>query len=155
MNTSLADDFVPGTIFTTTAKTTTASAEYTTENNSALATKTVQALSDVRVNKTLASFSGYRAGDEVKYTITYGNSGEKTAENVNIVDSMNGQVMLNTTNFPIGSLPAGSGGTIILTGSLTATLTSGTTFVNTANISTSNTEIATGNNTSIVTGTIQ
>lgn len=114
----------------------------------------MQALPDVRVTKTLAPFTGYHVGDEVRYTIAYGNSGGKIANNVTIVDTMNGQVSLNATNFSIGSLPAGSGGTIILTGTLNATLTSGTTFVNTANITTTSTETATGNNKSIATGTV-
>lgn len=68
---------------------------------------------------------------------------------------MNGQVTLNATNFNIGSLPAGSGGTIIVTGSLNTTLTSGTMFINTANITTTSTEAVTGNNSSVATGKIQ
>ncbi len=151
----MTDDFAVGTTFNQTAKVSTASDEYSTTNNSALATGSIQALADVRVNKTLAPFTGYRAGDEVSYTITYGNSGGKTAENVTITDTMNGQVNLNGNNFTIGSLPGGSGGTIILTGSLNSNLFSGIVFVNTAEITTTNNESSTGNNISVATGTIQ
>jgi len=119
-----------------------------------LATGIVQSLPDVRVTKTLSPFTGYHAGDEVHYTITYGNSGGKVANNVVIVDTMNGAVTLNATNFPIGMLPVGSGWTIILTGVLTTTLSSGTQFINTATISTTSNETITWNNTTIVTGTI-
>ncbi len=151
----MTQNYAIGTTFTNTVKTTTVSSEYTTGNNSASATWAVQALSDVRVTKTLTPFSGYRVGDIVTYTITYGNSWGKSADNVNLLDIMNGQVQLPTTNFNLGTLPAGSGGTIILTGTLTATLTSWTNFVNTATISTSSIENATGNNSAIATGTIQ
>jgi len=122
MNAPMTQNFAVGTTFNQTAKVSTASDEYSTTNNSALATGSVQSLADVRVNKTLAPFTGYRVGDEVRYTITYGNSGGKTAENVTITDIMDGQVSLNGSNFTIGLLPAGSGGTIILTGSLNSNL---------------------------------
>jgi hypothetical protein len=61
INGLLTDDFSAGTTFNQIAKTTTASPEFTTGNNSALATGVVQALADVRVTKTLAPFTGYRA----------------------------------------------------------------------------------------------
>lgn len=90
----------------------------------------------------------------MRYTITYGNSGGKLAENVQITDTMDGQVTLNATSFPIRSLPSGSGGTIILTGKLNVALSSGRTFVNTANITTTTPEATGSNNTAIATGTI-
>ncbi len=155
VNAPMTQNFAIGTTFNHIVKTSSVSAEFTTGNNSASAAWIVQALPDVRVTKTLAPFTGYHVGDEVRYTIAYGNSGGKVANNVTIVDTMNGQVSLNATNFSIGSLPAGSGGTITLTWTLTATLTSWTNFVNTAAISTSSTETATGNNSSIATWTIQ
>lgn len=155
LSSPMTQNYAIGTTFNQIAKTRSISAELTTGNNSASAAWVVQALPDVRVTKTLAPFTGYHLGDVVRYTITYGNSGGKVANNVTLVDTMNGQVSLPVTNFSIGTLPAGSGGTIILTGTLTATLTSWTNFVNTAAISTSSTEIATGNNSAVATGTIQ
>lgn len=68
---------------------------------------------------------------------------------------MNGQVTLNASSFTIGSLPTGSGGTIVLTGSLDTNLFSGATFINTAEITTSSNESTTGNNISLATGTVQ
>ncbi len=144
-----------GTTFNNIAKVTSTSTEYSTTNNTATATGIVQLPANVRVTKTLAPFTGFHAGDKVVYTITYGNNGGKTAENVVITDSMNGNVSLPTTNFAIGSLPAGSGGTITLTGTFNAALASGYTFVNTATISTTSSETVTGNNTALATGIVQ
>jgi len=70
----MTQNFAVGTSFNQTAKTTTASTEYTLGNNSATATGIVQKPADVWVTKTLAPFTGYKAGDQVFYTITYGNS---------------------------------------------------------------------------------
>jgi hypothetical protein len=151
----MTQNYAIGTTFTQTAKVIAASAEFTTGNNSALATGIVQALPDLRITKILAPFTGYHQGDEVRYTISYGNSWGKSADNVSIVDTMNGQVTLNTNNFSIGTLPAGSGWTIILTWTLAVDMTSWMQFINTANITTTNTEAITGNNTSIATGTVQ
>lgn len=155
INALLTNDFAPGTAFSSTAKTTTASPEFTTGNNSALATGAVQTLTDVRITQTLTPFTGYRQWDEVTYTIAYGNSGGKTADNVHITSSMDGQVTLNASSFPIGSLPGGSGGTIVLTGSLATTLSSGFTFTHTVDITTTHIESNTGNNSAVTTGTIQ
>lgn len=155
INALLTNDFAPGTAFSSTAKTTTVSPEFTTGNNSALATGAVQTLTDVRITQTLTPFTGYRQWDEVTYTIAYGNSGGKTADNVHITSSMDGQVTLNASSFPIGSLPGGSGGTIVLTGSLATTLSSGFTFTHTVDITTTHIESNTGNNSAVTTGTIQ
>jgi hypothetical protein len=70
----MTQSFAIGTTFNQIAKTSTASAEYTSGNNSATATGIVQAAANVWVTKTLAPFTGYRAGDQMIYTITYGNS---------------------------------------------------------------------------------
>ncbi len=70
----MTQDFAVGTTFNQIAKATTASPEYTTGNNSALATGIVEALPDVRVTSILEPFTGYRAGDIVTYTLVYGNS---------------------------------------------------------------------------------
>jgi len=58
------------------------------------------------------------------------------------------------SNRYIGTLPAGSGGTITVTGTLTAAMQAGQTFVNTANITGTTIESSVSNNTSSVTGTI-
>lgn len=55
----------------------------------------------MRVTKTLASFTGYHAGDQVIYTIAYGNNGGKPANNVIITDIMSGDVSLPATTFTI------------------------------------------------------
>ena len=70
----MTQNFAIGTPFNQIAKTSTASAEYTSGNNSATAAGIVQAAANVWVTKTLAPFTGYRAGDQMIYTITYGNS---------------------------------------------------------------------------------
>ena len=85
----MTQNFAIGTTFNHIVKTSSVSAELSTGNNSASAAGAVQALPDVRVTKTLAPFTGYRLGDVVSYTITYGNSGGKLANNVTIVDTMN------------------------------------------------------------------
>lgn len=74
VNAPMTQNFAVGTTFNQIAKTTTASAEYTTGNNSVTATGIVQANPDIWVKKTLAPFTGYRTGDQMIYTITYGNS---------------------------------------------------------------------------------
>ena len=111
----MTQNFAIGTTFNQIAKVTTASDEYTTGNNSATATGIVETLPDVWVTKTLAPFTGFHQGDIVSYTITYGNSGGKLANDVTITDTMNGQVTMSATNFSLGTLPAGSGGTLIVT----------------------------------------
>lgn len=70
----MTQNYAVDTTFTQTAKVIAASAEFTTGNNSALATGIVQALPDLRITKILAPFTGYHQGDEVRYTISYGNS---------------------------------------------------------------------------------
>lgn len=70
----MTQNFAIGTTFTQTAKVATTSNEYTTGNNSAIATGAVQSAADVRVTKTLAPFTGYKPGDIALYTISYGNS---------------------------------------------------------------------------------
>jgi hypothetical protein len=74
LNAPITQSFAVGTTFNQIAKTTSISAEYSTGNNSATATGIVQATPDVRVTKTLAPFTGFNIGDQVIYTITYGNS---------------------------------------------------------------------------------
>ena len=74
LNTPMTQNFAVGTTFNQIARTATASPEYTTGNNSATATGIVQLAANVRVTKTLAAFTGYNVGDQVIYTITYGNS---------------------------------------------------------------------------------
>jgi len=154
LNAPMTQNFAVGTTFNQTAKATTASAEYTTGNNSVLATGIVQAFADVRVTSTLQAFTGYRAGDIVTYTLVYGNSWGKVADDVTLTNTINGQVNLAQTTFTLWSLPVGSGGTIVLTGALTANLASWTTFTTTTTITTTSNETITGNNTVIVTGTI-
>jgi len=58
------------------------------------------------------------------------------------------------SNRYIGTLPPGSGGSIVVTGTLTSTMLAGQTFVNTANITGTNVESSVSNNVSSVTGTI-
>jgi hypothetical protein len=74
LNAPMMQNFAVGTTFNQIAKVTTTSAELNTGNNSATATGIVQAAADVRITKTMAPFNGYNAGDQVIYTITYGNS---------------------------------------------------------------------------------
>lgn len=74
INTSMLQNLSLGTTFNQISRVTTASTEYTTGNNSATATGIVQAAANVWVTKTLAPFTGYRAGDQIIYTLTYGNS---------------------------------------------------------------------------------
>jgi len=97
----LMQNFSVGTTFSQTAKASTASPEFTTGNNSVTAAGNVVAPANIRVTKTLAPFTGFHAGDQVIYTITYGNNGGKTAQNVVITDTMNGNISLPTTNFTI------------------------------------------------------
>ncbi|MFA6256223.1 MAG: hypothetical protein WC606_03490 [Candidatus Absconditabacterales bacterium] len=155
LNAPMTQAFAVGTTFNQIAKTTTASPEYSTGNNSATATGVVQATADVRITKTLAPFTGFKAGDQVRYLITYGNSGGKTADNVIITDIVPVGITLPVTTFTLGTLPAGSGGTIIITGTLGSLFTSGQVFVNTANITTTSSEGSTGNNSAAATGVIQ
>jgi hypothetical protein len=74
LNAPITQSFAVGTTFNQIAKTTSISAEYSTGNNSATATGIVQSSSDVWITKTLTSFTGYHAGDQIIYTLTYGNS---------------------------------------------------------------------------------
>ena len=155
VNAPMTQNFAVGTTFNQIAKTTTASAEYTTGNNSVTATGIVQANPDIWVKKTLAPFTGYRTGDQMIYTITYGNSWGKAAIGVVITDIAPVWIILPATTFNIWTLPAWSGWTIILTGTLTNLLTSWSTLVNTANITTTSTEWITWNNSSTTTGVVQ
>ena len=86
LNAPMTQAFDVGTTFNQIAKTTTASAEYSTGNNSATAAGIVQAAANVWITKTLAPFTGFNIGEQVVYTITYGNSGGKSADNVVITD---------------------------------------------------------------------
>lgn len=106
------------------------------------------------VTKTLAPFTGYKPGDQAIYTITYGNSGGKTATNVVITDIVPTGITIPTTTFTINSLPAGSGGSFVVTGTLGAIYNSGWTFANRVNITTTDDEATTGNNFAIATGTV-
>ncbi len=151
----MMQSFAVGTTFNQIAKTATTNSEYSTTNNTAAATGIVQAAANVWVTKTLNAFTGYRAGDKVVYTITYGNSWGKSASNVVITDLVPAWITLPVTSFTIGTLPAGSGGTLVVTWTLNATLASWTTFANTANISTTSFDSATGNNSSTATGIVQ
>ncbi len=151
----MAQNFSVGTTFNQIAKTTTASPEYATSNNSATASSVVQAAADVWITKTLAPFVSYKAGDSVVYMITYGNNWGKSANNVTITDIAPTNINLPTTNFSLWTIPAWSGGSILLTGTLETLFTSGQVFVNTAKISTTSNEITTWNNSATVTGTIQ
>lgn len=149
----MTQNFAVGTTFTQIAKATTASPEYAQGNNSATATGSVQAPADVWVTKTLAPFTGYKPGDQAIYTISYGNSGGKIANNVSISDIVPTGITIPTTSFSLGNLPAGSGGSFVVTGTLTATYASGFVFVNKATISTSSNETSTTNNSALATGT--
>ena len=155
LNTTMKQNFAVGTTFNQIAKTTTASPEYTTGNNSATATGIVQLAANIRVTKTLAAFTGYNVGDQVIYTITYGNSGGKPANNVVITDLVPAWINIPVSTFTIGTLPVGSGWTIILTWTFGSLLTSWYTFVNTANISTTSTETVTGNNSATATWVVK
>ena len=97
----LTQNFAVGTALNETAKAATTSPEYTTGNNSALALASVKAPADIWVTKTLVPFTGYNTGDQIIYTIKYGNNGGQPANNVVINDTMNGQVSLPTTVFPL------------------------------------------------------
>ena len=66
--------FAIGTSFNQIAKATTLSNEYTTGNNAATASAIVQAPANVRITKTLLPFTGFNAGDQVHYVLTYGNN---------------------------------------------------------------------------------
>lgn len=155
LNAPMTQNFAIGTNFNQIAKVAALSAEYSTGNNSATATGTVQAAANVWITNTLAPFTVYNAGDQVVYTITYGNSGGKPANNVVITDTMTAGITIPTTTFTLGTLPAGSGWTIVLTGTLANLLQSWFVFVNTANITTTSVDTITGNNSATVTGTIQ
>ncbi len=161
INAAMTQAFPVGTAFSQIAKATTASAEYNAANNTASSQGTVQSPADVRVTKTLvAPFTGYAAGDHVSYLITYGNSWGKPAANVIITDippiTLHIPVFtLPTTTFTIGTLPAGSGGSFMITWTLTTSLTSWFVFVNKMNVTTTSPETTTGNNSSTATGIIQ
>ena len=74
LDTTLMQTLSVGTPFNQIARISTTSPEYTTGNNTTTATGIVQAAANVWVTKTLAPFTGYRAGDVLMYTLTYGNS---------------------------------------------------------------------------------
>lgn len=97
----MTQSFAVGTSFTQIATATSVSTEYTTGNNNATATGTVQASADVWITKTLAPFTGYAAGDHVYYTITYGNSGGKIAENTMITDLAPTNINIPITTFTL------------------------------------------------------
>lgn len=155
LNAPLMQSFAIGTQFNQIAKTTTVSTEYTTGNNFATATGIVQASADMWINKTLTPFTGYAIGDKVFYTLNYGNSWGKVANDVTITDIVSTGIFIPVTSFTIGTLPTGSGGTIRLTWTLLNVFMAGQTFVNTANISTTSIESTTGNNHSTATWTVQ
>lgn len=98
--------FAVGTTFNQIASATAASSEYTTGNNMATATGVVQASADVRVTKTLTPFTGFAIGDQVHYTLTYGNNGGKSAANVIVSDIVPANMTIPTSVFNIGALPA-------------------------------------------------
>lgn len=99
MHAPMTQSFAVGTSFTQIAKATSVSTEYTTGNNSASATGTVQASADVWITKTLSPFTGYAAGDHVYYTIIYGNSGGKIAENTVITDLVPANISIPVSTF--------------------------------------------------------
>lgn len=103
----MTQNFPVGTLLNQNAFVTTPSAEYTTGNNSSLATGSVQSSPDVWITKTLAPFTGFTTGDHVYYTITYGNSGGKAANNVVISDIPSAYLTIApATSFSLGTLPA-------------------------------------------------
>ena len=132
LNAQLTQSFPIGTPFTQIAKVTTPSIEYSTGNNSATATGVVQSAADLRITKTLIlPFTGYESGTPVPYRITYGNSGGRAADNVVIDDYLPPMISVATLHLPtgifpmrIGTLPAGSGGSFILTATLASLLSS-------------------------------
>lgn len=147
--------FAVGTSFDQIATTTTLTPEYTTGNNSATATGIVQASADVWITKTLAPFTGYLVGDHVYYTLIYGNSGGKVAANTVITDLVPANISIPVSTFTLWTLPTGSGGTILLTWTLSSLFTSWQVFVNTAKITTTSLESSTGNNSASATWVIQ
>ncbi|MCX6825123.1 MAG: hypothetical protein NTY80_02755 [candidate division SR1 bacterium] len=154
LNASMTQAFAVGTSFNQIAKATTLSNEYTTGNNVATASAIVQAPANVRITKTLLPFTGFNAGDQVHYVLTYGNNGGKIANNVVVTDTAPAGIGIPVATFTLGSLPAGSGGTLYITGTLSNFFAAGHVFVNIANISTTSIESLTGDNIAFATGTI-
>jgi len=155
LNAPMLQNFAVGTTFNQIATTTTASAEYTTGNNSATATWIVQTVANVWVTKTLMPFTGYNSGDKVIYTIAYGNSWGKPATGVVLNDIISSWINIPVNMLNIWTLPAGSGWTLTLTWTLWSLFTSGQFFVNIVTISTTSVESNTGNNSATATWVIQ
>ena len=96
--------FPAGTPFNQIATAITSGAEYTTGNNSALATGIVESAADLWITKTLVPFTGYATGDEIDYIITYGNSGSKPAIHAGITDFPSSDISLPSTTFSLNVL---------------------------------------------------
>jgi uncharacterized repeat protein (TIGR01451 family) len=120
---------------------------------------------DLQVTKTVAgNLTGFSSGDAITYTLTFTNAGPVTANRVVISDTLPTvltSLAWTSSGAPItaragstyvwdaGSLPAGAGGTITITGLLPEAFEGALT--NVVEISTTTREVETGNNRSQVT----
>ena len=157
----LTQNFPVGTPFSQIAKTTTITSEYTTGNNSATATGSVTWRPDLRVTKTFLQPRPSFSWDKAIFVITYGNSWYTIANGVMLHDTVSPQISRSSfgslwsgqgsASLSLWNIPAGSGGTIIMTGYLNGTYPSpGTTITNTVSIDMTGQEITTWNNYSTV-----
>ncbi|RME19758.1 MAG: DUF11 domain-containing protein, partial [Candidatus Zixiibacteriota bacterium] len=124
---------------------------------------------DVQIEKTVAPGSAI-PGDTITYTLTFSNSGTGIAEDVVISDNVPVSVTVDNVQWTLGSgvmitttgsaptlawvvsdLPAGAGGAITLTGTLsTSAALNNTVVTNTATITASNDTISANNRSSAV-----
>lgn len=105
-------------------------------NNTFAVNSHLLGLSDVFVRHTMSPFSGFRQGDTVTYTITYGNSGARSSENTQLNISLPSVLQTAQTSWNLGSLAAGQSGTIVITATLNSFLYAGTNFTSQAIIAT-------------------
>jgi uncharacterized repeat protein (TIGR01451 family) len=139
----------------------TTTTETSTSDNSATHV-TVITRPDVHVTKTGTATAP--VGSSLSYTLNYGNSGNGTAANVSIVDTLPAGVSFvsaspapasvsgQTLTWNLGNVAAGATGTITI--NTTVTSSAANSVTNNVTISTTTTEITTSNNTSTFTSTV-
>jgi len=124
-------------------------------NNNFEIKQDLPALSDVYIDLKSQPFSGFKIGDEIIYTISYGNSGLESARNPMIKLELPSFVKTDQTERSLWkSISAGAAWNFVVTWSLTENLAVGTQFITKAGIYVDSAQVTTGNDISVLTSTV-
>lgn len=129
--------------------------DWNLDNNKFLLEKELPALADVFVKIDSKSFTGFKIGDQIIYTISYGNIGYGSALNPEISLELPDFVRTEKIERNLWkSMPAGQTWEIQIIGSLTENLSVNTSFDTTARIKTDSAQTSTENDISTITTTV-